>query len=99
MEEATNIRQELAHRLEGIPAEQLKQAVLKWLDMGDEEVPESLQSLIPDSTASEAETSFSKTASYEEWRKEFRRLIEHGENLPILSDEDISRESMYPDRF
>ena len=103
MEKATNIRQDLAHRLEDIPAEQLKQAVLKWLDEEREEVPESLQSLITESTVSEedAEDSFSKTASYEEWSKVFHEWIEshRGENLPSLSDKQISRESMYPDRF
>ncbi len=101
MEEATNIRHELAYQLESIPAEQIKQAVIKWLDEEREEVPKSLQSFITSSTVSNenSEASFSETAPYEEWLKEFRRLIEYGENLPILSDEDISRESMYPDRF
>lgn len=103
MEEAHNIRQEIAHRLEGIPAEQIKQVVLKWLDEESEGVPEGLQSLIPESNALEekAETSFSETASHEEWSKVFHEWVDshRGKNLPILSDEDISRESMYPDRF
>ncbi|MDJ0901609.1 MAG: hypothetical protein QNJ55_22660 [Xenococcus sp. MO_188.B8] len=32
MREETNIRHELAVRIHGLPAEQIKQAVLKWLD-------------------------------------------------------------------
>ena len=103
MKKAINIRHELAYQLENIPAEHIKQAVIEWLNMGKEAVPESLQSFMTDLIASQedAETSFSQTASYEEWSKEFRKIVEshRGEKLPILSDEDISRESMYPDRF
>jgi hypothetical protein len=35
----------------------------------------------------------------EEWARRFREWADsHDPNLPVLSDEDMSRESIYPDR-
>jgi len=35
-----------------------------------------------------------------EWARQFRAWAEsHDPNLPVLSDEAMSRESIYPDRF
>lgn len=35
-----------------------------------------------------------------EWARQFRAWAEgHGPNLPVLSDEAMSRESIYPDRI
>ena len=45
--------------------------------------------------------SFYATSTHEEWSAEFHRWVDShkGEDLPVLSDEAMSRESMYPDRF
>ena len=103
MDEATHTRHELANRLQSIPAEQIKQAVIKWLDKEDEDVPESLQSIFisEESQEKRSQPSFSETASYEEWSKLFHEWVEshRGKNLPLLSDGAISRESIYEDRF
>lgn len=48
-----------------------------------------------------ASTSFYETSTHEEWSVEFHRWIDSHkeEDIPILSDEAMSRENMYPDRF
>ncbi|MDJ0903114.1 MAG: hypothetical protein QNJ55_30380 [Xenococcus sp. MO_188.B8] len=46
MKEPTNIRYKLANRLQTIPAEQIKQAVIKWLDTEDGTL-ESLEQILP----------------------------------------------------
>lgn len=45
--------------------------------------------------------SFYATSTHEEWSVEFHRWVDShkGEDIPVLSDEAMSRESMYPDRF
>ena len=103
MNKSTHTGYELAHRLQSIPAEQIKQAVITWLQKEDENVPESLQSIFIEEENPEqlSQLSFSETASYEEWSKLFHEWVEthKGKNLPLLSDEAISRESIYEDRF
>ena len=46
------------------------------------------------------ERHFQETATPEEWVKAFREWVEshRGRNYPPLSDEDISRESIYGER-
>ena len=48
-----------------------------------------------------ASASFYETSTHEEWSCQFHRWIDSHkeEDIPILSDEAMSRESMYPDRF
>lgn len=45
--------------------------------------------------------SFYETATHEEWSAEFHRWIDshQDEVIPVLSDEAMNRESMYPDRW
>ena len=44
---------------------------------------------------------FSETSTHEEWSAEFHQWIDShkGRNIPVLSEEAMSRESMYPDRW
>lgn len=48
-----------------------------------------------------AEASFYATSTHEKWSAEFHDWVDShkGEDIPVLSDEAIRRESMYPDRF
>ena len=48
-----------------------------------------------------ASASFYETSTHEEWSAEFHRWVDShkGEDIPVLSDEAMSRESMYPDRW
>lgn len=48
-----------------------------------------------------ASASFYTTSTHEEWLAEFHRWVDSHkeENIPVLSDDAMSRESMYPDRF
>lgn len=97
--------EELVNQVRAIPAEQLKQAVMSWVSGNNVEIPEDLKSFLVlqskgiDVADPETESDFSKTASYEEWSAAFHEWIEshRGQNLPIPSDEAISRESIYYD--
>ena len=99
MHKTSNTRHELANKMQSIPAEQIKQAVIRWLDTEDAGLNELSQNL---DSALEQESSLcrsplsteEKIAAFNEWVESHR-----GKNLPLLSDEEISRESMYPDRF
>ena len=48
-----------------------------------------------------ASDSFYETATHEQWSAEFHRWIDShkGEDIPVLSDQAMSRESIYPDRW
>jgi hypothetical protein len=48
-----------------------------------------------------ASASFYATSTHEEWSAEFHHWVDshQGEDIPVLSDSAMSRESMYPDRF
>lgn len=45
--------------------------------------------------------SFYETSTHEEWLAEFLSWVDShkGKDIPVLSDEAMSRESMYPDRW
>ena len=45
--------------------------------------------------------SFSETSTHEEWSAEFHQWVDSHKNrdIPVLSEEAMSRESMYPDRW
>ena len=45
-----------------------------------------------------ADSNFARTASPEEWVRAFRDWISHFPPHPVLSDEAISRESIYRER-
>ena len=90
MKEA-NIRHTLAARLQSLPAEQIKQAVLKWLDTEEGDLVDLEQNL-PRSQEGSYQPELSaaqKAAAFREWADSHRR------GLPLLSDEAISRESIY----
>lgn len=87
-----NIRQTLAARLERLPAQQIKQALLKWLHT-EEDLNDLVQNLF---TASETEnrselSATEKAIVFRKWADSHRR------GLPLLSDEAISREQIYSD--
>ncbi|NEP51940.1 MAG: hypothetical protein F6K65_25345 [Moorea sp. SIO3C2] len=48
-----------------------------------------------------ASASFYETSTHEEWSAEFQAWVDSHQSLdiPVLSDEAMSRESIYPDRF
>jgi hypothetical protein len=105
-----NIRHELAARLQYLPAEQVKLAVIKWLgeDEGDlealgQELELEQEQISPqlfndtlksrsDSTSLTKQPELSptqKARAFRDWAESHRR------GLPLLSDEAISRESIY----
>ena len=97
MKEATKIRHELANRLQHLPADQIKQAVIKWLDTEDAELDELSQNLSLEQENSPQQTPLSteeRIAAFHDWVESHR-----GDNLPLLSDEAISRKSIYEDKF
>ena len=59
---------------------------------------ESLSKMKEDDFAS---ASFYTTSTHEEWSAEFHDWVDShkGKNIPVLSDEAMSRENMYPDRW
>ena len=87
----SDIRHTLATRLESLPAEQIKQAVLKWLDTegGDLVDLEQNLPLAQEVAYKPALSATQKAAAFREWANSHRR------GLPLLSDEAISRESIY----
>jgi hypothetical protein len=53
-------------------------------------------SILPEENGAVCERPFYETATPEEWVREFRNWAEsHGRDTPALSDEAISRESIY----
>jgi len=54
-----------------------------------------------ETSTKEKEQSFSKTATKEEWLAEFHKWIDSHKDRgePFLSDEALSRENIYEDRF
>ena len=94
MKEVNNIRYKLANRLQTIPAEQIKQAVIKWLDTEDGNL-ESLEQILPSPKEEKLDreelSPAEKAAAYRKWAESHRR------GLPLLSDEAISRETIYSD--
>lgn len=93
MEEATT-RHSLAVRIFGLPAEQIKQAVLKWLDAEEGGLADLEQNLRRTEEGGREKSPLSPT----EKATAFRAWAEsHPRGLPLLSDEVIGRESMYND--
>lgn len=93
MEEAST-RHNLAARISGLPADQIKQAVLKWLDVEDGGLADLEQNLRLEQEGKREQPALSaaeKAAAFRTWAESHRR------GLPLLSDEAISRESMYGD--
>ncbi len=108
MQEDPNIRHELTAMVRDLPAEQIKVAVLKWLgedgDLADLEQELELEQknfsqlfngTVKDRTNHTSSTKQSelspkqKAIAFREWAESHRR------GLPLLSDEAISRESIY----
>ena len=92
MKEVTSIRYKLANRLQTIPAEQIKQAVIRWLDIEDGNL-ESLEQILPSPKEQKLDreelSPAEKAVAYRAWAEN------HRQGLPLLSDEAISRESIY----
>ncbi len=94
MKEVAYTRQELANRLQSIPANQIKQAVIRLLDREDAELTD-LEKILAltgkDEPNLEELSPAEKAAAFRAWAESHRR------GLPLLSDEAISRESIYSD--
>ena len=92
MKEVAYTRHELANRLQSIPANQIKQAVIRLLDTEDAELTD-LEQILPltekDESNLEELSPAEKAAAFRAWAESHRR------GLPLLSDEAISRESIY----
>ncbi len=92
MKEVAYTRHELANRLQSIPANQIKQAVIRLLDTEDAELTD-LEQIFPlkekDESNLEELSPAEKAAAFRAWAESHRR------GLPLLSDEAISRESIY----
>ncbi|MEM7757934.1 MAG: hypothetical protein AAF298_07400 [Cyanobacteria bacterium P01_A01_bin.40] len=108
MQEDADIRHELTAIVRNLPAEQIKVAVLKWLgedgDLADLEQELELEQKnflqLPNGTAKVITNYSSSTEqpklSPKQKAKAFREWAEsHRRGLPLLSDEAISRESIY----
>lgn len=101
MQEDPDIRHELTAMVRDLPAEQIKVAILKWLgekgnlaDLEQELVlkQKSHSQAFNDPKKRHTELSSSQKAkAFREWAESHRR------NIPPLSDEAISRESIYHD--
>ena len=108
MQQDANIRHELTAIVQNLPAEQIKVAILKWLgEDGDLEALEheldleqkksrlfdgTVQGRNNDTFSSTKQPDLSpiqKARAFREWAESHRR------DLPLLSDEAISRESIY----
>ncbi|MEL6441052.1 MAG: hypothetical protein AAFQ80_17580 [Cyanobacteria bacterium J06621_8] len=97
MDKGTNVRQEISSHLHQLPAEQIKQVVLDWIGTDNAEVTD-LEKLLSSEIEKKEDTKKisvqERLAAFDDWIESHR-----GQNLPSLSDEAISRESIYEDRF
>jgi hypothetical protein len=87
-------RHDLTVRLQGLPAEQIKQTVLRWLDAEEGGLADLEQCLILAEERKGKQPELSpaeKAAAFRAWAES------HPRGLPLLSDEAISRESIYSD--
>ncbi|MGL6341004.1 MAG: hypothetical protein ACRC80_17925 [Waterburya sp.] len=92
--EESFIRHTLATNLQELPAEQIKQAVLKWLDTEEAGLADLARNLRLEQEGIRKQSGLSpieKADAYRVWAESHRR------GLPLLSDEAISRESIYED--
>ena len=109
MQQDADIRHELTAIVQNLPAEQIKVAVLKWLgkdgDLADLEreleleqknVSPLFDGTIPGSANDTSSSAKQPNLSQSQKAKAFREWAEsHRRGLPLLSDEAISRESIY----
>jgi hypothetical protein len=92
--EETSIRHTLAAHLKSLPAEQIKQAVLKWINTEEGGLTDLARNLRLEEEGIKEKSGLSpleKADAYRAWAESHRR------GLPLLSDEAISRESIYDD--
>ncbi|MEO0397653.1 MAG: hypothetical protein AAF243_16950 [Cyanobacteria bacterium P01_A01_bin.137] len=97
MDKGTNVRDEIASHLHQLPAEQIKQAVISWIGTDNAEIADLervLSSRIENKAKAQKASIQERLAAFHEWVESHR-----GQNFPSLSDEAISRESIYEDRF
>ena len=84
---------------------EIANALAKLVNRSPEEITPYLNALINRLGQTKendlAEASFYETSTHEEWSAEFHSWVDShkGEDIPVLSDEAMSRESMYPDRW
>ncbi len=89
--------------------EKILSSLSKITSRSPEEIKPHLKSLIDRLSHTEeknirddlAAASFYTNSTHEEWLAEFHDWLDShkGKNIPVLSDEAMSRESMYPDRW
>lgn len=84
--------------------EQVMGALSKITSRSPEEIKpyldELIKRLVPKHDSFDS-ASFSETSTHEEWSAEFHQWVDshRNRNIPVLSDEAMSRGSMYPDRW
>ncbi|MEM8832556.1 MAG: hypothetical protein AAGE96_24935 [Cyanobacteria bacterium P01_G01_bin.19] len=91
------VRQEINSHVHQLPAEQVKQVVLSWTDLEDAgitDLEKLLSSKIEEQENANKTSIQERLAAFDDWVGSHR-----GQNLPSLSDEAISRENIYEDRF
>jgi hypothetical protein len=80
--------EEIEAAIQGLPPEDYKR-LAQWFRAHEVDEPESTQSL----------ARLQKT-NPEEWVRRFNDWVDsHDPNTPVLSDEAMSRDSIYPDRI
>jgi hypothetical protein len=85
--------------------EKIVGALSKITSRSPEEIKPQLEALIDrlNQTKEEdlAASSFYATSTHEQWSAEFHEWLDShkGRDIPVLSEEAMSRESMYPDRW
>ena len=85
--------------------EKILGALSKITSRSPEEIKPHLKALIERLNQTKeddmAASSFYVTSTHEQWSAEFHEWLDshEGKDLPVLSEEAISRESMYPDRW
>lgn len=84
--------------------EQVMGALSKITNRSPEEIKPYVDELLKRLTLQEDSfdsASFSETSTHEEWSAEFHQWIDSYKNrhIPVLSEEAMSRESMYSDRW
>ena len=89
--------------------EKIVGALSKITSRSPEEIQPQLEALIERLSQTKEENirdelvavSFYNNSTHEEWSAEFHNWVNShkGKDIPVLSDEAMSRESMYPDRW
>ena len=85
--------------------EKIVGALSKMTSRSPEEIKPHLEALIDRLNQTKeddlAASSFYVTSTHEQWLAEFHEWLDShkGKNIPVLSEEAMSRESMYPDRW